>query len=315
MASMRMRLVGLFAIVALPIVLEAASPWARAVESKIPRAAAALALSLLALLCLSTVSGNLYSFERHPVRFGYAESAAVFPVGNVETLRASGLHGRIFNAIEAGGYLAMHLPEEKTFADGRLEVMTDDFYVDYLRAICGAGWDRIEERYRPTLALVPANLRDLVRRLQADPGWILVGVDAVSFLFARDTPDQHAAIAEDLERLYRLDRPARAFEEKIFPPRRPPAVERLLRPRRFPFEEFGRGSNYLQAGLFEAARRELRQALLAADEPDAALVKAYAIATAQLGRIEESRAWSRRLLEMAPDDADARAILDQDVGG
>lgn len=314
MASMRMRLVGLFAVVALPIFLEAASPWTRAVDSKMPRTAAALALSLLALICVLTVSGNLYSLDRYPVRFGSEESAAVFPVGNVETLRESGLHGRIFNAIEAGGYLAMHRPEDKTFVDGRLEVMSEDFYLDYLRAICGAGWDRIEQQYRPTLALVPANLRDLVRRLQDDPGWILIGVDAVSFLFARDTPDQHAAIVANLERLQRLDQPASAGEERILPATPPSRVARLLGPRRVPFEAFGRGSNFLQMGLFEAARRELREALLTGGAQDAAMVKAYAIATAQLGRIEESRAWSRRLLEMAPEDAEARAILDQDSG-
>ncbi len=276
-----------------------------------PRAPSAFALSLLGLLCLATVSGHLYSFDRYPFRFGHLESRGVFPVGNVEVLQDSGLHGRIFNAIEAGGYLAMHRPEEKTFIDGRLEVVGEQFYVDYLRAICGAGWDQVEERYRPALALVPANMRDLVRRLQDDPGWILIGVDAVSFLFARDTPDQHAAILANLERLGRLDQPAGATEERMLPGPSPSWAGRVLRPRRFPFEAFGRGSNFLQVRMFEAARRELRRALLTAGVEDAALVKAYAIATAQLGRMEESRAWSRRLLELAPGDEAARAILDQ----
>ena len=314
LASMRMRVVGLFAIVALPVALEAASRWAFAVDAKLPRAATSLVFSLLALLCAATVSGHLYSFDRAPVRFGYKESPMVFPIANVETLLESGLHGRIFNAIEAGGYLAMHRPEEKTFIDGRLEVMGEDFYVDYLRAICGAAWDQVEERYQPTLALVPANMRDLIRRLQDDPGWILIGVDPVSFLFARDTPDQHAAIAANLGRLHRLDRPAAVDEERIFPGPSPSWASRLLGWPRVPFEAFGRGSNCLQVGLFEAARRDLRQALLTADVPDAALVKAYVIATAQLGRIEESRAWCRRLLELSPDDPDARAILDQLAG-
>jgi tetratricopeptide (TPR) repeat protein len=153
-----------------------------------------------------------------------------------------------------------------------------------------------------------------VRRLQDDPGWILIGVDAVSFLFARDTPDQHAAIVANVERLLRLDQPAANDEERIEPGAPPSWMARLLGPRQFPFEAFGRGSNYLQAGLFEAARRELRQALLAAGAPDAAMVKAYVIATARLGRIEESRAWCRRLLELAPHDEDARAILERLLG-
>lgn len=314
LSAMRMRVVGLFAVAALPVALEAASRWDRALDLKIPRAAAALALSLLGLLCFATVSGTLYSFDRYPIRFGHAESPGVFPIGNVETLRESGLHGRIFNAIEAGGYLAMHRPEDKTFVDGRLEVIDDDFYRDYLRAICAVAWDQLEQRYHPTLALVPANQRDLVKRLHEDPGWHLIGVDAVSFLFARDTPDQHAAIAASLERLRRLDRPAAEDEGRIEPGTGPSPLATLLGPRRFPFEAFGRGSNDLQVGLFEAARRELRLALLTANVQDAAIVKAYVIATAQLGRIDEARAWCRKLVELAPNDEDARVMLDRLFG-
>jgi hypothetical protein len=61
--------------------------------------------------------------------------------------------------------------------------------------------------------------------------------------------------------------------------------------------------------MLEAARRELRQALLAADLPEPALVKAYVLATAELGRLEESRRWCRRLVELSPQDDDARALL------
>ncbi len=44
----------------------------------------------------------------------------------------------VANAIEHGGYLAMHRgPTEKTFLDGRLEVMGEEFYLEYLRAISG----------------------------------------------------------------------------------------------------------------------------------------------------------------------------------
>lgn len=314
MAAARMRLVGLFALVALPVVVEAASPWARALEAKLPRAAPALALSVLLGLCALTVSGGLYAFTHYPFRFGYEESPVVFPVGNVETLRESGLHGRIFNSMEAGGYLTMHRPGEKTFIDGRLEVMGEDFYLEYFRAICGADWDRVEQDYGPSLALVPENMRILVQRLRDDPGWVAIGVDAASILFARDIPEQHGAIVSNLERLRWLNRPAGADEGTILPGRPPSWVTRLRGPRPASVEAFGRGSNFLQLGLFEAARRELRQALLAAADPEPGVVKAYVIATAELGRMEESRAWCRWLLEIAPDDAEARALLDRLAG-
>ncbi len=199
-------------------------------------------------------------------------------------------------------------PGEQTFIDGRLEVIGEEFYQEYLRAISGQGWDALEARWAPTLALVPSNRRELVRRLAGNPAWSLVEVDAVAFLFARDTPDHRAAIAASGERLRRLDAPAETTAEAIAPPPRPAWLAALLGPRPVPFDSWGRGANFLQLGMFQAARRELRQALLATDQPEPALVETYVVVTAQLGRLEEARSWCRRLVELSPKD-DARALL------
>jgi hypothetical protein len=317
LAAMRMRVVGLFAIAALPVALEAASgmgrsfaPSLRVRTARTGTFAAVVVTLALAFLCEQTISGGLYAINRYPIRFGYSESPAVFPVGTVRTLEESALGGRIFNAIEHGGYLAMHRgPSEKTFIDGRLEVMGEEFYLEYLRAISGAGWDELQARYRPTVALVPANFRELIVRLQADPAWSLVDVDAVAFLFARVTPEHDAAIETNRKRLRQLNAPAATNEDVIVPPPRPLWLAAFLGPRRVPFDTFGRGTNFLQLGMFEAARRELRQALLMAKRPEPALVKTYVIVTSKLGRIEESRTWCRRLVEISPQDEDARALL------
>ncbi len=317
LAAMRMRFVGLFAIAALPVALEAASgmgrSFARSIRLRTIRAgtcAAVIVTLALAFLCEQTISGGLYALNRYPIRFGYSESPAVFPVGTVRTLEEHALGGRVFNAIEHGGYLAMHRgPTEKTFIDGRLKVMGEEFYLEYLRAISGEGWDDLEARYQPTVALVPANFRALIGRLQGDPAWALVDVDAVTFLFARDTPEHHAAIETNGKRLRRLNAPAATNEEVIVPPPRQMRLAELLGLRRVPFDTFGRGLNFLQLGMFEAARRELRQALLMAEQPEPALVKTYVIVTSQLGRIRESQTWCRRLIEISPQDEEARALL------
>jgi len=305
LAAVHLRIVAMFAIAALPVVLEAASgPW-RVLQS---RAAAAGVVLAIALLCQQTISGGLYAFDRYPFRFGSGESAAVYPIGTVKTLER--FSGPIFNAIEHGGYLELHRPDGKAFIDGRLEVMDEEFFLPYLRALEGGdGWTALDERWHPAVALVPANDRDLVRTLLDEPGWALVEVDAVAFLFVRDTPDHHAAIDESWERLRWLNAPATLTEEAIALPPRPSWLARAFGSRNVAFDRFGRGANFLQIGMFEAARRELRQALLTTDQPEPALLKAYAIATAQLGRREESRAWCERLVEIAPNDGDAIALL------
>jgi len=71
----------------------------------------------------------------------------------------------------------------------------------------------------------------------------------------------------------------------------------------------GRGANFIQAGMFEAARRELRQALLSSNQPNPGLFKAYVIALAELDRLDEARAWCEALVELAPEDKEAAAML------
>jgi len=307
LAAMKMRFVAMFVIVALPVALEAASARiGRALEKRTATLAVLLAI---AFACEQTISGGLYAFNRYPFRFGHGESPAVFPIGTVRTLEESSLDGPLFNAIEHGGYLELHRPSAKTFVDGRLEVMDESFYFPYLRALSGVGWDALESRWHPTVALVPADARELVRHLLDEPGWELIDVDAVAFLFARATPNHLKAIQANQERLRRLDAPGGTTDLAIAPPPRPSWLAALFGPKNVPFEAFGRGLNFLQVGMFEAARRELRQALLASDQPNPALIKSYVVALAELGRLDEARAWGVALVELAPHDKDAAALL------
>ncbi|MFN2549444.1 MAG: hypothetical protein ABR567_18630 [Myxococcales bacterium] len=306
LAAVHMRIVAMFAIAALPVVLEAASAIVgRALEKKAVSAAALLGI---VFMIQQTISGGVYAFDRYPFRFGSGESPAVFPIGTAATLAQ--FKGPLFNAVEHGGYLELHRPDLKTFIDGRLEVMDEDFFLPYLRALEGGdGWDALENRWHPAVALVPANDRDLVTHLLDEPGWTLVDVDTVAFLFARDTPDQLKAIEANQERLARLNAPATPGADAIAPPPRPSRLAALFGSNDVPFESFGRGANFLQLGMFEAARRDLRQALLASARAEPALIKAYVIATAQLGRLDESRAWCRRLVDLSPQDEEARTLL------
>ena len=307
LASMKMRFVATFAIVALPVALEAASR--RIGHALRGRAATVGALVAIALVCQQVVSGGLYAFNRYPFRLGAGESPAVFPIGTVRTLQTSSLGGPIFNAIEHGGYLELHRPGEKTFVDGRLEVMDEGFYLPYLRALSGNGWDTLEQRWRPTVALVPANARELVRRLFENPGWALVDVDAVAFLFARTTQDHLEAIRANQERLQTLNTPHATTEEPLPPPSSPSWLASLFGRKDIPLEAFGRGTNFLQVGLFEAARQELRRALLASEQPNPPLMKAYVIALAETDRLDEARTWCRALVRLAPQDGEAAALL------
>lgn len=256
------------------------------------------------------MNGNYYMMTRSSVRFGDAESPAVFPLGTVATLNRGGLGGRLFNAIEFGGYLAMHRDSsEKTFIDGRLEVAGEEFYGKYSRENDGTGWNDVVAEYQPEVALITATRSELIDSLRAGAGWSLVDVDAVSVLFARNNPAHQAAIAAGEARLLRLNAPAPLTDDALAPRARAPVLARVFGPRRVSLDAWGRGTSFLQLGMYEAARRAFREALLAADRQEPALVKAYVVATYQLGRVEESKQWCRLLLELSPDDQQARGLL------
>ena len=145
-----------------------------------------------------------------------------------------------------------------------------------------------------------ATRRELIQRLQGNPEWSLIDVDGVAVLFARNTPGHRVAIAAAVDRLRRLNAPAAATAKAIVPPPRLKWPAAIFGPRRVSFDAWGRGTCFVQLDMPEAARREFRQALRTADRPEPALVKAYVVVASRLGRLEEARAWCRRLVEIAP---------------
>jgi hypothetical protein len=318
LAATHVRNIGLFVVAALPVIVATAADLAGSLTSRsrrlaaaLPTARAAVALGFL-FVAEQVVAGGYYASNFRPMRFGVRESPAVYPTGALARIRAEHLRGPIYNALDFGGFLLLHLwPAEKVFIDGRLEVMGEAFYGEYAAIQSGRGWPDMVGRYRPTLAIVPCASIDLARRIRDDPDWALVEVDGVSALFARRTPGNQAAIAAAEERWRRLDAPVAADREVLTPPPLPPWPERLLGWRRFPFETWGRGNAMAILGLTQAARREYGRALRESDCEEPSLVKNFALANHYLGRRDEAIAWYRRLLEIDPSNPDARKALAQ----
>jgi hypothetical protein len=318
LAATRVRNVGLCVVAVLPIALDAASglrrslpAWTRAWPRGIGAITTAAVVLALAFVAEQTIAGGYYAVNHRPQRFGFAESPAVFPVGTVGFLEHHPLGGPVFNTLDLGGYLILHRPGDKAFIDGRLEVIGEQFYREYSAAIAGDGWEELAARYHPSVALVSNTARALIQRLRGDPAWSAVEVDGSAVLFARDEPDRHAVVSESAERLRRLDAPVPDSAEAILPAPAPAGVAALLGPRRFPFTSWGRGNGLMSLGMLHAARREYRRALLDADRQEPALVKAYVSVVVRLGRMDEARAWCRRLVEIAPHDAQARTLLER----
>jgi hypothetical protein len=139
--------------------------------------------------------------------------SSCFPVNMANFLKNSGLSGHLFNDYNSGGYLDWALyPQWKTFIDGReLDTRVSD---QYLKIASGSAayaegkpyYEFMLDRYQVdvvALAIADADgrLQPLLKLLLNQPEWVPVFLDNQSFVLARYTPQNAAAIKQ-----YRLDK-------------------------------------------------------------------------------------------------------------
>lgn len=136
-----------------------------------------------------------------------------FPVNMANFLKNSGLSGHLFNDYDSGGYLNWSLyPQWKTFIDGReLDTRVSS---QYLKIAAGSVvnaegkpyYEFMLDRYQVDvvalgIAYSDGRLQPLLKLLLNRPEWVPVFLDNQSFVLARYTPQNAAAIQR-----YRLDK-------------------------------------------------------------------------------------------------------------
>jgi hypothetical protein len=99
--------------------------------------------------------------------------------------------GRLFNAMSFGSYLiwAAH-PDYPVFADTRIELFTQEIWVDYLQvSYAFPGWEKQLALYQVnTLMLSPSEQAPLVAAARASLDWVQVYQDEAAMIFVRRQP-------------------------------------------------------------------------------------------------------------------------------
>jgi hypothetical protein len=129
-----------------------------------------------------------------------------FPVNMASFLKTSGLSGHLFNEYDAGGYLDWALyPQWKTFIDGR--ELDTNVSRQYLKIAAGSVelaegkpyYELMLDRYQVDvvalgIAYSDWRLQPLLKLLLNKAEWIPVYLDNQSFVLARYTPQNSAAV-------------------------------------------------------------------------------------------------------------------------
>ncbi len=143
-----------------------------------------LSIILILLLCARVVTNAYYISDRRVDRFGLGLGEYCLPVKAATFLNLNHLDQRILNTLNDGGWLNWQAPQ-LSFIDGRSEVMSDDFYAEYLESQAPGGLSHLVARYQPQLILVDYNTHNTwVDQLRGSSDWRLIYLDDCSALYA-----------------------------------------------------------------------------------------------------------------------------------
>jgi hypothetical protein len=121
----------------------------------------------------SPISKALYQFEPE-----------TFPVDAVTWLKSNPQDGNMFNDLNWGGYLELHLYPQKTFADSVADV-TGEVTMDYETVITlAAGWEKILEKYDIKWVIVKKESR-LAQALETEHRWQVVYENSTAIILRK----------------------------------------------------------------------------------------------------------------------------------
>ncbi|HEX7879127.1 MAG TPA: hypothetical protein VF720_06935 [Candidatus Eisenbacteria bacterium] len=189
LAAKMIRNIPLFVVVAVPAII-ATFPLGQWLTKRRPvfRTAVPVAGILVAIiLCLRVYHDAYYLDTRRPDRFGFGWNRFALPVETAAYLNSHDMPGAMLNHLNFGGYL-MHATKGPVFIDGRLEVVGESFYNDYLR-IFGSevALEQAVQRNGIGYIVTPYTIApELIRRVSADPRWTLTHLDNVAAVFVRN---------------------------------------------------------------------------------------------------------------------------------
>lgn len=288
-----------------------------------PWAGRAVALAVIAASLVTAprvVHDAHYVATRRLDRFGLGWNREALPVDAVEHANRAGLRGRVLNQLGFGGYL-MWARDEPVFIDGRLEVVGERFYLEYLRVLDSEpALEAAVARHGIEWIIFPYKLAPgLLQRLSADPRWRLAYVDHLATIFVRSGTATARALHPSALRARlppaepRLDAlPGLGGRPRLAGASR--AWAGLVRPVRFPSESFGLGLfHYFRGEPLHAATR-FAEAIATSDGAYYEIYANLGSALLRLGREDEARECYAVVLDERPDNELARRRLAETEG-
>ncbi|HYE62157.1 MAG TPA: tetratricopeptide repeat protein [Phycisphaerales bacterium] len=194
----------------------AAVPHTLKLRDSQPAHLASAALGLLFAITGWHIATDRYSVARSlPREFGLGVVEWYQPRGAEQFILQHKPQGNLFNIVRDGSYFTWRVSDVlPVMIDGRIE-----YGQEILRDVSGAApatWNALTTKYNLGTAVIPtANYADLASFLYTSPDWALVSLDATSYVFLRNTPQNAPLIAQHRIDVNRWQPPATEPDDTV----------------------------------------------------------------------------------------------------
>ena len=160
--------------------------WVRKMGEGLSKPWTGGAAILFLLLFSARVATNAYYIsDRRTDRFGWGLDTEVQPVKAADFLAQNHLDGKILNQMNAGGWLDWKGPQ-KTYIDGRTEVMGDDLFTEYMTSFKPGGLSALADKTGADIIFFnPFAASYWIFALKQMPDWRLVYLDEYFAIYLR----------------------------------------------------------------------------------------------------------------------------------
>ncbi len=155
-------------------------------ETLFSRPVTAWVFSLFMLgLCLRVASNSYYISERREEKSGLGLDQEEQPVQAAQFLVQNHLDGKILNHMNLGGWLDWTLPQ-KTYIDGRLEVMGENLFTEYIASMKPGALAPLLSKYGAEIVICnPETAPSWVMEQGKSPDWRPVYLDESAVIYLK----------------------------------------------------------------------------------------------------------------------------------
>lgn len=146
------------------------------------------------LLSARVVTGNYYISYGKGFDFGVGLNNSSFPVNALKHMENYGLKKRIINDMGYGGWLGWQYPNQ-VFIDGRLDVIQEDFYKEYLESVNNGKLAELITKYNPELVIFNHGITiSWISQMTKLKDWRLIYLDENTAVFGKRTAVSHVTM-------------------------------------------------------------------------------------------------------------------------